>query len=560
MTRDGQWEYDGVAWRAAQRAWSDAEIEQLSDSYETHVIDQALEHGLILILPAIPDAPAPALPPELQEKDRAIGEALDSKGWAVGCLVVVLVAPLAFLLGWRAVNGAVGVVAGLVVACVGLLILGAVFRVTSRRETRARDRLEAAMSAQARESEPAVREEHRRALNRWQDSRDERKRINAAVARAAEEGRPERVFRAEQGRPSLGPGSQRLEQALAAIPGMTRNQRQWLHYSTERVRAVGAAIRDTEAILAVAVGENDHGYHVEFVVVTDSRAIFVKEGKNSQWYWLHQLRQAAASDSLHGEYLEVRTPDGRERLWEVRPPQAAAAIADFLASGGSGALAGIEGTNGELQCPAPLVLGASAVSHGTAKFLGGQFVGNEARARSALHLPLRDGTTVDITLMSNDQICIRHLRTLVGVYDLRDESVLVDEATKLGRGIRRGRLSATGVAALLLGPIALVGVPFSTAQRVRSAFAIAIEDAADYGAFAISDSAFGQQVAMRKRGVGSSSPPSQPEPSVSVLEQLERLAALRESQALSEAEFEELKSALLPDSRTGPAQGGAVPN
>jgi hypothetical protein len=186
----------------------------------------------------------------------------------------------------------------------------------------------------------------------------------------------------------------------------------------------------------------------------------------------------------------------------------------------------------------PSRYGPTTAGQTTATFLGGSFIGNQARRGPQPTVSLRDGAMVKITVTDEDTLIITAQDSVVAQFDVGDDSLHVDRATTIGRDLSRGRLAGTAAATLLLGPLGLLNLAAGNPKRVQEAFALAVEDGVDYGAFALDDAAFGRVIGQRRSNAHAptaqspeGSPPDLPSESASIVEKLERLATLKDKGA-----------------------------
>ena len=327
--------------------------------------------------------------------------------------------------------------------------------------------------------------------------------------------------------------------AFGRLTGMRWNERTWLKQSEARIDTAGQMLGPAERVVHVAIAQNSK-LVTEGIVVTTLRVGVIK-GSRTEWVPRSQVQKATTMPSVRGRHVALETTQGNWQWWEVQPKAASHAIVATLKGQPQ---RGTSSTD-------PSVYG-HVVLKTTAKYLGGEFIGSQARAASALAPRLSEGDTVKIELTDDDLIVLRRGQSELARYSVRDARLTIDRAATVGRGVRKGRLAATAAASVIFTPVALVGLAASTARRIQDNFALAVDDGADFGLFALSDASVGRRLTAQRRGLTeladeyTSAPPKEdgraaPDP----IAQLERLVALREAGALTDDEFESLKHEIL---------------
>ena len=333
-----------------------------------------------------------------------------------------------------------------------------------------------------------------------------------------------------------------LVQAFAGLTTLPRGHQNWLSYNGPEIQAAGMQLGLTEDLIYVAVAGRQGSAFVG-LVVTDARlGVIGRRGTK----WIPRQEIIASSSNSVDQILEVDTQTRHVRWWEVQPDGAARAIAHYLALSP-------EQAKHLPRSSSPSRYGPITVGDTTATFLGGSFIGNQARRGPRPTVSLCDGTMVKITVTDEDTVIITAQDNVVARYEADDESLHVDQATTLGRDLSRGRLAGTAAATLLLGPLGLLTLAAGNPKRMQEAFALTVDDGVDYGAFALDDAAFGRRISKRRSNARApkaqsqeGTPPGVPTESVSIVEKLERLATLKDNGAISEEEFAILKASLIP--------------
>lgn len=326
-----------------------------------------------------------------------------------------------------------------------------------------------------------------------------------------------------------------MVRAFAALPKVKKWARDWTVDNSEELQRLGQDLHLGERVLAVAVGQPGMGFVVEGIVVTTQRVCVVRDRCRGAWIPLAGVSKAQTLPSVRGRFLSLQTSDKTYKWWELQPPGAGAGIARFVKHG------------------TPPVMNTHRKS--TAKFLGGDFRGNLAKASP----PLGEGSPVIVHSNGTDYLSVESHARSIAEYPLDATSITIDRADRVGLGIRKGRLAGIGAAALILSPLALAALPWAAANRVKIDYVMAIDDGTDKGIFALSDSAFGAWITAR-RSVCTSQPddpsgsePYDPRPSMrgrstptsECLHELERLHFLLKEGGISESEYLTLKQAVL---------------
>ncbi len=448
-----------------------------------------------------------------------------------------------FFLGTPIVAGTAGWLGGLTAAAIaaGFVILAVI--VLNVRNSSFRKRLRQREMQRKERLTPQELAEEKREVEEY-DSLSKQRRDALAKQRAAEEDRNKQVaaeveaaYQAEDAGYAavVGGDGRGLVRAFVELQGLPWGHRTWLSQEERSIDRAGQALGTEEAILHVAIGQTS-GLGFQALVITTRRVCIV--GRDStDWIPRSRISRCSTMPTARGRLLVIESQRGTHRWWELQPKAAGDAIVRTLRR--------VPGQPEPIvEARGPSAFGAVVVAT-TAKYLGGDFTGPDARAGSGFAQRLAEGASVKVELTDDHFVVIRDGRKSLARYKITDSRVTVDEATSIGRGVRKGRLAATAAASLVLGPVALVGLAASTAKRVQTSFAMAIDDGQDYGLFALTDSAVGSRIAAAQRGKATRTDLAQSLPPDEAIEQIQRLVELQESGAITSAEFSQLKNSIL---------------
>lgn len=496
-----------------------------------------------------------------------------------GCLAIVLllVAPIASGLAWWFATPPLAVMVALLLGSSALL-LGIASRVRRRQLQHRESRRLERMSPEAKLLEDQEVADYEGAVSLWREQQlasgrfrlasggidtaalvVEQLRVQALPAgQPADEAaaRRRRELEDEAARLALPKRSDgdELVVAFAGLGGLHKARLMWLETNERVIERAGRELDPMERVLHVATSLTMSA-DVEAIIVTDMRLGIIRS-RGPEWISRTRVQGASTKKTSSGQQLVAETKGGTRRWRQLEPAAAAGVMAATLDRPCEPLPSGQRPAEATSQTARPAGQYGAAIASTDAKFLGGEFVGNTVRGRSALGRRLDSGRTVKIELTDDDFIVIRTGVVELARYQVNDAGLVIDDVTTVGRGIRKGRLAATVAATLFVAPVAALGAAASTARRVQSNFTLTLDDGADYGVFSVTDAAVGQQLAATQRGksvtsASESAPQSQPhegslyDRASEALGDLERLVALRDSGAIDEMEFLDLKGKLL---------------
>jgi hypothetical protein len=277
------------------------------------------------------------------------------------------------------------------------------------------------------------------------------------------------------------------------------------------------------------------------IIVTTARLCVLKPS-GIEWTPLSQVGRAQARTTVVANYCELNIwTESRHYRWpRVEPQIVGFEIARALGRG-----------KPPLQ---PIELGSAGSEQvrARAKYSGGNFIFPETG------VPLQDKVDVTIVLTNDARLQVLSNGAVVASFPADHPGLIIDSTTTVGRSIKGGPLAATAAAALLLTPLALVAAPLAIdKKRVRQHLVMVITDDTRSGLFAFTDESEALRLRAALAARQGNMEPLEPVDAFtddddgdsrrtgSVLEELERLANLRDQGMLSEAEFDQLKRKIL---------------
>lgn len=300
--------------------------------------------------------------------------------------------------------------------------------------------------------------------------------------------------------------------------------------------AADAALLPGETVMSCVIGRLwQRRRQAAAVVLTSERLCVLTELAAAKFVALADIERVMCEESLlDGSTFKVVLADG-SYVHLVRTQGPTAEIAAALRRQQAHA-----GDSSGAHCLDP----TSVRSHSSAgKYLGGDYVGNLARQRNLL-MPLEVGTEVVIGVSDDGWIDLAER----GRYRLDDPNLLIDSLESLGRTFRSGSLKTTAIATLLLGPVGLLGLPFSTERSILQAMTLAVADGDDYGLFSVANADVGLRIkAAQTKAVTAlnGEEPVEPEGQTNALNVLAQLGELHRSGVLTDAEFAAKKDDIL---------------